>query len=83
MIRFVSLPDSVTCCRDKSITFQRNKSEAGCLLGLEHYVEVLLLIEKKTVNSNVPSLNLKLFRTKVDIKSVIRDYLLRNYVVNV
>ena len=29
------------------------------------------------------SLNLKLFRTKVDIKSVIRDYLLRNYVVNV
>ena len=26
---------------------------------------------------------LKLFRTKVDIKSVVRDYLLRNYVVNV
>ena len=34
-------------------------------------------------NSNVLSLNLKLFGTKVDIKSVIRDYLLRNYVVNV
>ena len=61
---------------------QRNKSEARCLLGLEHYVEVLPLIEKK-VNSNVLSLNLKLFRTKVDIKSVIRDYLLRKYVVNV
>ena len=38
---------------------------------------------KKTVNSNVLSLNLKLFRTKVDIKIVIRDYLPRNYVVNV
>ena len=47
------------------------------------HVEILPLIEKKTVNSNVLSLNLKLFRTKVDIKSVIRDYLLRNYVVNV
>ena len=35
----------------------------------------------KTVNSNVLSLNLKLFRTEVDIKSVIRDYLLRNYFV--
>ena len=43
----------------------------------------LSLIEKKAVNSNVLSLNLKLFQTKVDIKSVIRDYLLRNYVVNV
>ena len=60
---------------------QRNKSEARCFLGLEHYVEILPLIEKK-VNSNVLSINLKLFRTKVDIKSVIRDYLLRNYVVN-
>ena len=44
---------------------QRNKSEARCLLGLEHYVEILPLIEKETVKS------LKLFRTKVDIKSVI------------
>ena len=83
MIRFVSLPHSVTCNRDKSVMLQRNKSEARCLLGLEHYVEIFPLIEKKTktVNSNVLSLNLKLFRTKVDIKSVIRDYLLRNYVV--
>ena len=38
---------------------------------------------KKTVNSNVLPLNLTLFRTKVDIKSVTRDYLLKNYVVNV
>ena len=39
-----------------------------------------LCLKKKTVNSNVLSLDLKLFRKKVDIKSVIRDYLLRNYV---
>ena len=40
-------------------------------------------LKKETVNSNVRSLNLTLFPTKVDIKSVIRDYLLRNYVTNV
>ena len=83
MIKFVSLSHSVTCNRDKSIILQRNKGEAGCLLGLEHYLEILPLIKRKAVNSNVLSPNLKLFRTKVDIKSVIRDYLLRNYVVNV
>ena len=44
---------------------------------------MLRLFEKKSVNSNILSFNLKLFRTKVDIKSVIRDYSLRNYVVNV
>ena len=38
---------------------------------------------KRSVNSNILSFSLKLFRTKVDIKSVIRDYSLRNYVVNV
>ena len=55
-----------------------------CLLGLEHYVEILGLFEKKkSFNSNVLSFNLKLFRTKVDIKSVIKDCSLRNYVVNV
>ena len=40
-------------------------------------------VKKKSVNSNVLSFNLKLFRTKVDIKSVLRDYSPRNYVVNV
>ena len=40
-------------------------------------------LKKKSVNINVVSFNLKLFRTKVDIKSVIRNYSLRNYVVNV
>ena len=73
MIRFVSLPRFVTCNRDKSIRLQRDKNEAWCLLGLEHYVQILPLFEKKTVNSSVFSLNVKLFRTKVDIKSVIRD----------
>ena len=67
---------SVSCNRNKSIMLQRNKSEAGCLLGLEHYFKILPLTEKKTVNSNVLSLNLKLFRTKVDIKSVITDFYL-------
>ena len=38
---------------------------------------------KKSVNSYLLSFNLKLFRTKVDIKSVIRNYSLGNYVVNV
>ena len=83
MIRFVSLPHSVTCNRDMSVMLQRNKSKAICLLGHEHYVSILPLIKKKTVSSNVLSLNLKLFLTKVDIKIVMGDYLLRNYVVNV
>ena len=38
---------------------------------------------QKSANSNVLSLNLKLFRTKMDIKSAIRDYSFTNYVVNV
>ena len=46
-------------------------------------LKYFLLLKKNTVKSNVLPLNLKLFRTKLDIKSVIRDYLLRNYVVNV
>ena len=39
-------------------------------------------LKKKPVNSNVLSFSLKLFRTKVNIKSVIKDYSLRNCVVN-
>ena len=46
-------------------------------------VHVNRLLEKKSVNSNVLSLNLRLFRTKVAIKSIIRDNSFRNYVVNV
>ena len=33
-----------------------------------------MFVHPVSVNSNVLSFNLKLFRTKVDIKSVIRDY---------
>ena len=51
--------------------------------NLNFTFKYFLCLKKKTVNSNVLSLNFKLFRTKVDIKSVIRDYFLRNYVVNV
>ena len=40
-------------------------------------------LKKKSVNNNLLFLNLKLFRTEVDVKSVIRDYSFRNYVVNV
>ena len=35
MIRFVSLPHSVTYNRNKSIIFQMSKREALCLLGLK------------------------------------------------
>ena len=83
MIRFVSLPHSVTCNREKSIMLQRNKSEAWCLLRLEHYVEILPLTKKTNSQYQCTFFKLKLFRPKVDIKSVIRDYSLRNYVVNV
>ena len=38
---------------------------------------------KKAISGNVLSLNFKLLWTKVDIKSIIRDYVLENYVVNV
>ena len=43
----------------------------------------LVCLKENSVNNNVLPLNWKLFRTKVDIKSVIRDYSLKNYVVNV
>ena len=54
--------------------------------GVFWYLNIMFkyfLSLKKAVNGNVLSLNLKLFRTKVDIKSVNRDYLLKNHVVNV
>ena len=83
MIRFLSLPHSVTCNR-KSIMLQRNKSEADIFWDyLNITFKYFRLFKKKLVNSNVLSFNLTLFRTKLDIKSIIRDYSLRNYVVNV
>ena len=53
------------------------------LMSSETFVYILRLFEKTAVNSYVLSFNLKLFRTKGDIKSVIRDYSPRNYVLNV
>ena len=47
VIRFVSSTTFRYVQQRKSIMLQRNKSEASCLLGLEHYVEILPLIEKK------------------------------------
>ena len=59
------------------------KARPDVFWDLNTRFKYFLCLKKKTFNSNVLSLNLKLFRTKVDIKSVIIDYLLRNYVVNV
>ena len=68
---------------DKSIMFQRNKNEADVFLDLIITFKYFVCLKKIQSISNVFSFNLTLFRTKVDIKSVIRDYSLRNYVVNV
>ena len=83
MIRFVSLPHSVTCNRDKSIMLPKNKSEPDVFWDLNITFRYFFCLKKKSVNSNVLSFNLKLLQTKVDIKSVIGDYSLRNCVVNV
>ena len=74
--RHVQTETSQLCC--KGI-----KARPDVFWDLNIYVQILRLFEKKSVNSKVLSFILKLFRTKVDIKSVIRDYSLRNYVVNV
>ena len=57
---------------DKSVMLQRNKSEASCLLGLNITFKYFVCLKKKSVNNIGLSFNLKLFWTKVDIKSVIR-----------
>ena len=58
------------------------KARPDVFWDLNITLKILPLIEKKSVNHNVLSLNLKLFRTKVDIKSVIRDYLLRTLLMS-
>ena len=74
--RYVQHYTSQLCC--KGI-----KPRPDVFLDMNITFKYFLCVKKKTVNSNVLSLNLKLFQTKVDIKSVTREYLLRNYVVNV
>ena len=89
MIRFVSLPHSsvyhipLRATEKSQLCCKRIKARPDVFWDLNITLKYFLWLKKKTVNSNVLSLNLKLFRTKVDIKSLIRDYLLRNYVVNV
>ena len=83
MIRFVSLPHSVTCNRDKSVSHKGIKVRPDVFWDLNITFKYFVCLRKRSVDSNVLSLNLKLFRTKVDTKSVIRDYSFRNYVVNV
>ena len=58
MIRFVSVPHSVTCNRDKSIMLQRNKARPDVFRGLN--VEILPLIDKKTVISNITFFKLEI-----------------------
>ena len=79
---FVSLPHSFTCNRDKSLILPRNKVTPDVFCGLNITFRYFVCLKKKAVNSNALSFNLKLLRTKMDIKSVIRDYLLRNCVLN-
>ena len=74
------LPHSVTCNRDKSIMLPRNKSEADFFWDLNitfRYFRYFVCL-KKSVNINVISFNLKSLRTKVDTKSIVRDYSLIN-----
>ena len=61
---------------------QRNKSEADVFCDFKIRFKYLP-VRKKSVDGNVLPFKLKLFRTKIDIKSVIRDYSLRSHVVNV
>ena len=83
MIRFASLPHSVTCKETSQLCCKGIKARPGVFWDLNITFKYFLCLKKKSVNSNVLSLSLKLFRTKVNIKSVIRDYLLTNHIVNV
>ena len=77
MIRFVILPHSVTCKRDKC-----NYTDIFWDLNIT-FNRYFVCLKKNQSIASALSFNLKLFQTKVDIKSVIRDYSLRNYVVNI
>ena len=83
MIRFVSLRHSVTYNRDKPIFLQMNKSKADVFWDLNIRFKYFVCLNTNQSIASVLSFSLKLFQTKVDIKIVIRDYSLRNYVLNV
>ena len=82
MITFVRLPHSSRATETSQLCCKGMKARPDVFWDLTITFKYFVCL-KKSVNSNVLSFNLKLFRTKVDIKSVIRNYLLRNYVVNV
>ena len=76
MTRFISLPHSVTCTDTSQLCCKRIKARPDVFLGLSVMFKFFLCLKKK-VNSNVLEI------TSDKSGSVIRDYLLGNYVVNV
>ena len=83
MTRFVILPHSVMATETSQLCCKGIKGRPDIFWDLNIMFGYFLCLKKKTVNSNVLFFNLKLFQTKLDIKSVIRNYSLRNYIVNV
>ena len=82
MVRFLSQPHSVTCNRDKSIMLPKIKARSDVFWDLNIMFRYFVCMKKESVNGKVLSFN-KYFRTKVNIKGIIRDYSLRNCVANV
>ena len=83
MIRFVRLPLPLRATETSQLCCKGIKARPDVFWDLNITFKYFVCLKKGSVDSNVLSLNLKLFRTKVDTKSVIRDYSFRNYVVNV
>ena len=71
MIGFVSLPHPSRTTETSQLCCKRIKARPDVFWDLNITFKYFVCLKKKSVNSNV------------DIKSVIRDYSLRNYVVNV
>ena len=67
---------SQLCC-------QGTKARPDVIWDLNITFRYFICLKKKSVNSNTLSSKLKLFQTKVDIKSLIRDYSVRSYAVDV
>ena len=62
---------------------QRNKSKVDVFWDLNITFKYFVCLKKKSVNSKCTFFQFEIIQTKVDIKSVTKDYSLRNYVVNV
>ena len=74
MITFVSHHISSRATETSQLCCKGIKARPDVFWDLNIAFNYFVCLKKKLVNSNVLSFNLKLFRTKVDIKSVIRDY---------